>query len=90
MCVLLLHLSMSTVYVKVLNGVDLVCPRYTGLGPTVIVCPATVMHQWVREFHTWWPPFRVAVLHDTGSFTSNKVCIALPSAPTPVSGMVIN
>ncbi|XP_041116989.1 DNA excision repair protein ERCC-6 isoform X2 [Polyodon spathula] len=46
--------------------------RYAGLGPTVIVCPATVMHQWVREFHTWWPPFRVAVLHDTGSFTSQK------------------
>lgn len=46
--------------------------RYAGLGPTVIVCPATVMHQWVKEFHTWWPPFRVAVLHDTGSFTSKK------------------
>ncbi|XP_029305529.1 DNA excision repair protein ERCC-6 isoform X2 [Cottoperca gobio] len=46
--------------------------RYEGLGPTVIVCPATVMHQWVKEFHTWWPPFRVAVLHETGSFTSNK------------------
>ncbi|XP_070697451.1 DNA excision repair protein ERCC-6 [Pempheris klunzingeri] len=46
--------------------------RYAGLGPTVIVCPATVMHQWVKEFHTWWPPFRVAVLHETGSFTSNK------------------
>uniref|UniRef100_A0A7N6B823 DNA excision repair protein ERCC-6 n=1 Tax=Anabas testudineus TaxID=64144 RepID=A0A7N6B823_ANATE len=46
--------------------------RYVGLGPTVIVCPATVMHQWVKEFHTWWPPFRVAVLHETGSFTSNK------------------
>ncbi|XP_066549213.1 DNA excision repair protein ERCC-6 [Amia ocellicauda] len=46
--------------------------RYAGLGPTVIVCPATVMHQWVKEFHTWWPPFRVAVLHDTGSFTSRK------------------
>ncbi|XP_069000861.1 DNA excision repair protein ERCC-6 isoform X1 [Embiotoca jacksoni] len=46
--------------------------RYFGLGPTVIVCPATVMHQWVKEFHTWWPPFRVAVLHETGSFTSNK------------------
>ncbi|TRY58587.1 hypothetical protein DNTS_015879 [Danionella cerebrum] len=45
---------------------------YAGLGPTVIVCPATVMHQWVKEFHTWWPPFRVAVLHDTGSFTSKK------------------
>ncbi|XP_031434408.1 DNA excision repair protein ERCC-6 [Clupea harengus] len=46
--------------------------KYAGLGPTVIVCPATVMHQWVKEFHTWWPPFRVAVLHDTGSFTNKK------------------
>ncbi|KAM3863230.1 LOW QUALITY PROTEIN: DNA excision repair protein ERCC-6 [Diretmus argenteus] len=46
--------------------------RYQGLGPTVIVCPATVMHQWVKEFHTWWPQFRVAVLHETGSFTSTK------------------
>ena len=47
--------------------------RYQGLGPTVIVCPATVMHQWVKEFHTWWPPFRVAVLHETGSYTYKKV-----------------
>lgn len=51
--------------------------RYAGLGPTVIVCPATVMHQWVKEFHTWWPPFRVAVLHETGSFTSSKVTVCL-------------
>lgn len=50
--------------------------RYAGLGPTIIVCPATVMHQWVKEFHTWWPPFRVAVLHETGSFTSNKVAVS--------------
>ncbi|XP_010130977.1 PREDICTED: DNA excision repair protein ERCC-6-like [Buceros rhinoceros silvestris] len=47
--------------------------RYKGLGPTVIVCPATVMHQWVKELHTWWPPFRVAILHETGSYTLNKV-----------------
>ncbi|KAJ8248531.1 hypothetical protein GJAV_G00243010 [Gymnothorax javanicus] len=46
--------------------------RYAGLGPSVIVCPATVMHQWVKEFHTWWPPFRVAVLHETGSFSRKK------------------
>ncbi|KAM9477156.1 DNA excision repair protein ERCC-6 isoform 2-T2 [Clarias gariepinus] len=46
--------------------------RYAGLGPTVIVCPATVMHQWVKEFHIWWPPFRVAVLHETGSFNHKK------------------
>ncbi|XP_063047061.1 DNA excision repair protein ERCC-6 [Engraulis encrasicolus] len=46
--------------------------RFAGLGPTVIVCPATVMHQWVKEFHTWWPAFRVAVLHETGSYASKK------------------
>ncbi|XP_054585000.1 DNA excision repair protein ERCC-6 [Eptesicus fuscus] len=46
--------------------------RFEGLGPTIIVCPTTVMHQWVKEFHTWWPPFRVAVLHETGSYTHRK------------------
>lgn len=49
--------------------------RFEGLGPTVIVCPTTVMHQWVKEFHTWWPPFRVAVLHETGSCTHRKVTL---------------
>ena len=42
--------------------------RELGLGPVLVVCPATVMHQWVSEFHAWWPPFRAAILHDTGSF----------------------
>ncbi|KAM8924591.1 DNA excision repair protein ERCC-6 [Pelodytes ibericus] len=46
--------------------------RYEGLGPSIIVCPATIMHQWVKEFHTWWPQFRVAVLHETGSFAGKK------------------
>ncbi|TPX61435.1 hypothetical protein SpCBS45565_g07253 [Spizellomyces sp. 'palustris'] len=36
-------------------------------GPILIVCPATVLRQWVQEFHTWWPPLRVAILHSTGS-----------------------
>ena len=49
--------------------------RFEGLGPTIIVCPTTVMHQWVKEFHTWWPAFRVAVLHETGSFTHKKVTL---------------
>ncbi|KAL3441020.1 SNF2 family N-terminal domain-containing protein [Aspergillus insuetus] len=35
--------------------------------PIVIVCPATVMKQWVNEFHRWWPPFRVSILHTSGS-----------------------
>lgn len=30
------------------------------------------MHQWVSEFHIWWPPFRVAVLHGTGSHGGSK------------------
>ncbi|KAE8591723.1 hypothetical protein XENTR_v10018547 [Xenopus tropicalis] len=47
--------------------------RYEGLGPSIIVCPATVMHQWVKEFHTWWPQFRVVILHETGSYAGKKV-----------------
>ncbi|XP_014291598.1 DNA excision repair protein ERCC-6 [Halyomorpha halys] len=42
--------------------------RYKGLGPTLIVCPTTVMHQWVREFHKWYPPLRVAILHESGTY----------------------
>lgn len=51
--------------------------KYLGLGPTLIVCPATVMHQWVKEFHKWWPPFRVAVLHGSGSFNSSPVSLRM-------------
>lgn len=40
---------------------------WNGLGPTLIVAPATVLHQWVLHFHEWWPPLRVAVLHNSGS-----------------------
>jgi DNA excision repair protein ERCC-6 len=36
-------------------------------GPIIVVTPATVMKQWVNEFHTWWPAFRVSVLHTSGS-----------------------
>ncbi|XP_026820566.1 DNA excision repair protein ERCC-6-like [Rhopalosiphum maidis] len=39
-----------------------------GLGPSLIVCPATLMHQWVDEFHKWCPPIRVVVLHETGAY----------------------
>ena len=45
--------------------------RYYGLGPTLIVCPATIMHQWIKEFQTWAPLFRVAVLHNSGSYTTS-------------------
>ncbi|KAI1265244.1 SNF2 family N-terminal domain-containing protein [Xylariaceae sp. FL1019] len=35
--------------------------------PVLIVAPATVLQQWVNEFHRWWPPFRVSMLHSSGS-----------------------
>jgi DNA excision repair protein ERCC-6 len=35
--------------------------------PVIVVAPATVMKQWVTEFHRWWPPFRVSILHTSGS-----------------------
>ncbi|ORX72100.1 hypothetical protein DL89DRAFT_221487, partial [Linderina pennispora] len=34
--------------------------------PSIVVCPATLMRQWVREFHAWWPTLRVVILHGTG------------------------
>lgn len=29
----------------------------------IIIAPATVLRQWKREFRTWWPRFRVRILH---------------------------
>ncbi|XP_019642720.1 PREDICTED: LOW QUALITY PROTEIN: DNA excision repair protein ERCC-6-like [Branchiostoma belcheri] len=46
--------------------------KYIGLGPVMIVAPVTVLHQWVREFHTWFPRVRVAILHESGTFTTSK------------------
>jgi DNA excision repair protein ERCC-6 len=45
-------------------------------GPIIIVCPATVMQQWVHEFHTWYPPFRVALLHTSGSHKGSKKSVS--------------
>lgn len=35
--------------------------------PVIVVAPATVLQQWVNEFHTWWPALRVSILHTSGS-----------------------
>jgi DNA excision repair protein ERCC-6 len=45
---------------------------YRGLGPVLLITPATVMHQWVKEFHKWYPPIRVAILHESGSHTGSR------------------
>ncbi|OQV23737.1 DNA excision repair protein ERCC-6 [Hypsibius exemplaris] len=46
-----------------------------GLGPCLIVCPATVLHQWVVEFHKWWPPARIALLHASGSHAGSRASL---------------
>lgn len=44
---------------------------WNGLGPCLIIAPATVIHQWVMHFHEWWPFARVAVLHQSGTFVGS-------------------
>ncbi|QFZ26922.1 putative DNA repair and recombination protein [Clavispora lusitaniae] len=47
--------------------------HYSGLldKPVLLVVPATVMNQWVNEFHRWWPPLRCVILHSIGSGMKN-------------------
>ncbi|OLN95564.1 DNA repair and recombination protein RAD26 [Colletotrichum chlorophyti] len=40
--------------------------------PVIVVVPATVLKQWVNEFHRWWPPLRVSILHSSGSGMMNQ------------------
>lgn len=42
--------------------------NYIGLGPVLIVTPVTLIAQWVKTFHNWWPYFKVCVLHDIGTY----------------------
>ncbi|KYK61124.1 hypothetical protein DCS_02265 [Drechmeria coniospora] len=39
--------------------------------PVIVVAPATLLRQWVSEFHRWWPPLRVSILHSSGSGMMN-------------------
>ncbi|TVY71371.1 DNA repair and recombination protein RAD26 [Lachnellula suecica] len=39
--------------------------------PIIVVAPATVLRQWVNEFHRWWPALRVSILHSSGSGMMN-------------------
>ena len=43
--------------------------HHSGLlhGPVLLLCPATIMAQWVRHLHDWYPPLRVVLVHDSGS-----------------------
>ncbi|KAK6542976.1 hypothetical protein TWF694_006908 [Orbilia ellipsospora] len=45
-------------------------------NPVLVVAPATVLRQWCSEFHKWWPPLRVSILHSSGSGMSLKAANA--------------
>ena len=40
--------------------------------PSLIVCPATVLRQWLREIRAWYPLFRVAILHPSVGGNTRK------------------
>nr|CCA14266.1 hypothetical protein SORBIDRAFT_03g009030 [Albugo laibachii Nc14] len=44
------------------------------LRSVLLLCPASVLLQWTREFHKWYPKMRITLLHSTGSgvVLSNK------------------
>ncbi|KAI5962679.1 rhp26 [Candida pseudojiufengensis] len=48
--------------------------HYSGLlkKPVLVVVPATVLNQWVNEFHRWWPPLRCIILHSIGTGMTNN------------------
>ena len=37
-------------------------------GAILVVCPVTLMSQWVREFHKWAPALRVVAMHSSGTW----------------------
>ncbi|CAI5447480.1 unnamed protein product [Caenorhabditis angaria] len=43
-----------------------------GLGRSLIICPASVMKQWIDELNKWFPKCRVFVLHATSSTGQNS------------------
>ncbi|OAF70886.1 hypothetical protein A3Q56_01358 [Intoshia linei] len=42
-----------------------------GLGPVLIVCPATLLNHWRREFHKWFPQRRVYIFHKISTYSGN-------------------
>ncbi|XP_043691130.1 protein CHROMATIN REMODELING 8 [Telopea speciosissima] len=40
--------------------------------PSIVVCPVTLLRQWRREAHKWYPSFHVEILHDSAQIATNR------------------
>lgn len=40
--------------------------------PSIVVCPVTLLRQWKREAHRWYPKFHVKILHDSAQDPAYK------------------
>ncbi|XP_057480601.1 protein CHROMATIN REMODELING 8 [Actinidia eriantha] len=40
--------------------------------PSIVICPVTLLRQWKREAHKWYPSFHVEILHDSAQDPTSK------------------
>lgn len=58
--------------------------------PSLIVCPATMLKQWLRELREWYPHFRVAILHESvqskahNKFSRSDIIRKIGSSPSGI------
>ncbi|XP_078427842.1 chromatin remodeling 8 isoform X2 [Wolffia australiana] len=46
--------------------------HFSGLyKPSIVICPVTLLRQWQREAHKWYPKFQVHILHDSAHSGTN-------------------
>ncbi|VDO41926.1 unnamed protein product [Haemonchus placei] len=50
-------------------------PLFKGLGPSLIMCPSTLLRQWLQEFHTWMPRCRVSCRVHSNEMLGGSVLI---------------
>ncbi|EYC44096.1 hypothetical protein Y032_0472g2065 [Ancylostoma ceylanicum] len=63
--------------------------NFKGLGPCLIICPSTLLRQWVSEFRQWMPRCRVAVFHGSGNFKGTKRALINKMAINRSGGSVL-
>lgn len=44
-------------------------------SPVLVVCPVTLMKQWIKECHFWWPALRVFRLHSSDTHHTPKAVL---------------